>query len=419
MDANARPREDFLSVGGDGARPADGVPGVWTRSEDAFICSLDPLQATHRLEALPMMNARGDVAAVVGLLRDLVGTGLRVDRLSVFECCAAMRDIGICLGSIKRFGLEPQEAVAGLAPVLLQLGRRSDLPPRDNVLHYTVWNPSGAAQRRYTRLAAERCLVDSVRQALPDLQAAIGPLLGLRDLSVRSRAFGLCCDEVLDRLQRLIQAIVYARKTVSPIVFARDLRPYFEPIRVGAQAFKGPGAVEMPLFLLDHLLWSANCTCPEVVEFKETYLPDQRHCFREIYHQVKGDGAVLDRLVAELGEQTGARLEISMKAAEIPVVAANLGKLRRLFSSLLSFRAPHLRMAEVAYGAQSGTDFDKGSGGFPPSVLAILIEETRAARSRLDRLIAFCGVKAPGARSSADPSLGETASQVSAQGTHR
>ncbi|MFP3335605.1 DUF1864 family protein, partial [Pseudomonas sp. SIMBA_064] len=72
------------------------------------------------------------------------------------EAAAAMRDIGFFLGSLKRHGHEPADAVPGLEPVLLDLARATDLPPRETLLHVTVWNPAAAdAQRSYTGLPDE------------------------------------------------------------------------------------------------------------------------------------------------------------------------------------------------------------------------------------------------------------------------
>ena len=339
----------------------------------AAVAACDPLQARSLVLQLPGLNRKKDVHGIVGLLRELLPARGVSSGWGFVEAAAAMRDIGFFLGSLKRHGLEPADAVPGLEPVLLDLARETDLPPRETLLHVTVWNPAAAdAQRSYTGLRDEAHLLESVRISMAALEAAIALTVELTDVPLRSPAFAQGCNALADYLQKMVDSIVYAYRFISVQVFYDELRPFYEPIRFDGQNYLGPGAVEMPLFVLEHVLWGAQSDHQGYREFKETYLPYVLPAFRAIYARFAGRPALVDRV---LGEAQAAR-------ARGEPVQAGLAALDRVFEVLLRFRAPHGKLAERAYEVgRSGPTI--GSGGYAPSMLGDLLTLTRAARSRV------------------------------------
>jgi hypothetical protein len=331
------------------------------------------LQARAFVLQLPGLNRKKDVPGIVGLLRQFLPVHGVPSGWGFVEAAAAMRDIGFFLGSLKRHGHEPVDAVPGLEPVLLDLARATDLPPRETLLHVTVWNPASAdAQRSYTGLPDEAHLLESVRISMADLEAAIAVSVELSEVPLRSPAYAKGCDELAAHLHKMVESIVYAYRFISVQVFYDELRPYYEPIRVGGQSYLGPGAVEMPLFVLEHVVWGSQSDHHGYREFKETYLPYVLPAFREVYARFAGAPALIDRALAQ-AQALGARGE---------PVRSGLAALDRVFEVLLRFRAPHLKLAERAYEAgRSGPAI--GSGGYAPSMLGDLLTLTRAARSRL------------------------------------
>ncbi|MDN7908900.1 monodechloroaminopyrrolnitrin synthase PrnB family protein [Burkholderia cepacia] len=339
----------------------------------AAVAACDPLRARALVLQLPGLNRQKDVPGIVGLLREFLPVRGVPAGWGFVEAAAAMRDIGFFLGSLKRHGHEPVDAVPGLEPVLLDLARVTGLPPRETLLHVTVWNPAAAdAQRSYTGLRDEAHLLESVRISMAALEAAIGMTVELYDVPLRSPSFAEGCDELADYLHKMVESIVYAYRYISVQVFYDELRPYYEPIRVGGRSYLGPGAVEMPLFVLEHVLWGSQSDHPGYREFKETYLPYVLPAFGAIYARFAGAPSLVDRVLDEV-QATGARGE--------PVVAG-LAALDRVFEILLRFRAPHVKLAERAYEVgRSGPTI--GSGGYAPSMLGDLLTLTRAVRSRL------------------------------------
>lgn len=339
----------------------------------AAVAACDPLQARSLVLQLPGLNRNKDVPGIVGLLREFLPLRGVPSGWGFVEAAAAMRDIGFFLGSLKRHGHEPADVVPGLEPVLLDLARMTDLPPRETLLHVTVWNPAAAdAQRSYTGLSDEAHLLESVRISMAALEAAIAVTVELHDVPLRSPAFAQGCDELAAYLQKMVESIVYAYRFISPQVFYDELRPFYEPIRIGGQSYLGPGAVEMPLFVLDHVLWGSQSDHQAYREFKETYLPYVLPAYRAVYARFAGRPSLVDRAIGE-ARAAGAQGE---------PVRAGLAALNRIFVVLLRFRAPHVQLAERVYEVgRSGPAI--GSGGYAPSMLGDLATLTLAARSRI------------------------------------
>ncbi len=337
------------------------------------IALLDPLEACALVRQLPALNRAANVEGLVQLLRDLCKKAGRLHWGSFEQAAAAMRDFGVCLGSLKRHGHEPLALVPQLEPVLRRLGKCTGLPPRDTLLHYTVWNPPGDRLRTYTGLPDEVQLIQSVRLAIPPLEWTLLRLAELHTVPLRAPDFVPLCTQVLSGLRQLVDSIVHAHRYVSPHIFASELRSYYDPILIGGKQYLGPGAVEMPLFVLDHLLWGSNSREAGYVAFKELYVPYILPELRTLYRRHAGQPSLVDRVLDEV------------HTLDEPDDTARAGvhTLRALLDMLIRFRAPHLKLAEKSYNAESGNPRQVGSGGFTLDMLAELLRLSREARARL------------------------------------
>ena len=157
------------------------------------ISPLDPLCADTQLAQLPDWNEARDVNAMAGALADLAPSEAQAGALGPFEACAALRDLGMLLGSLKRHGVEPAEAVPSAVPALLILGRICGMVPRDTVYHYGPWNPTGVRQRCFTRDSNEDGLIHCVRAAAPGVESCIQALVEARASEPDSPLFADGC----------------------------------------------------------------------------------------------------------------------------------------------------------------------------------------------------------------------------------
>src|SRR5690606_42072925 len=77
---------------------------------DEHVAALDPLDFDRRVGDLWRMNADADAKWLVTVLRDVTPAATDVADLGTAECLAAMRDLGMVIGSVKRHGRQPLDA---------------------------------------------------------------------------------------------------------------------------------------------------------------------------------------------------------------------------------------------------------------------------------------------------------------------
>jgi monodechloroaminopyrrolnitrin synthase len=334
----------------------------WLRNNEA-IHELDPLLFDDRISQLHQLNRSGNTKEIIQLLYTLLPVPDALDLYSYDQAIAAMRDLGIFIGILKKHGIEPVEVVPELEYVLLVLMVKTDLPPRDTLLHYSVWNPGGDRIRTYTGLEDEKCLIESVKMALPDLMEAIVQLEAMHAMDLQGSDFELQCLQLREKIESMVRGVVHAKRNVSPAVFANELRFYYDPIKVDYnKSYLGPGAVEMPMFVFDHLLWNCDCEDTTYTAFKEGYLPYNLQFIRETYWRFKNKPSLLSRIEKNLRNSPTFQ---NYRAAQAAL---------ELFTVLKSFRMPHKKMAEQAYAHSGEHQRTSGSGGYTVDILQHIIK---------------------------------------------
>ena len=344
---------------------ADHVDGV-------EIARLDPLGADCFLSRLPEINRNGHLGALTAFLADVASTDGVMD-FDADNARAAMRDVGMVLGSIRRHGRQPCELVPQIEPVLLTWGHTTELVPRDTVVHYGAWNPVGDRERTYTGDPQESALIDSVRQA-----ADLIPAMAIWVATAHSRGWGTpksiaALEVAATHFDTYCANFEVVRTTVTPEFFAENLRPYFEPITIAGRTFNGPAAAYLPLYLVDELVWGES----------------QGAHAEMIDHAVQYGQPLWSGLVEELRRHTPMSVEFiaDLKRAGHPdalereaLIAAHI------INRLVQFRGRHSALAERAYNAAI-TEFQQGSGGYSPDMLRQITRATINARRQIDRAL--------------------------------
>ncbi|GAA4899812.1 monodechloroaminopyrrolnitrin synthase PrnB family protein [Streptomyces coeruleoprunus] len=347
-------------------------PGLVTCAEPRYriaeIRAADPLGADALLAAVPAMNRDADVAALTVALRALVPELDRVDEWSVVDALAAMRDLGLLLGSLKRHGTEPLAAVPEALPVLQELGRRTDMVPRDTVHHYTTWNPLGRRRRTYTGAEMEAHLQDAVRMVFPALVAALDTCGRLARLEPYDPGFALALDRTAQHVQSMVDSIDFTVSHVTPEFFARTLRPYFEEIDIDGRAHLGPAAAQVPLWLVDLTLWQCDRSDPRYDAFLAESVPYSLPSWRAFHAAHRGGVSAVGKLAAALSWETAHRVP--------PRLTASALSLARVLRILKTFRARHLGIARKAYRDDLRL-YEAGSGGAPVALLRTVLDLTR------------------------------------------
>lgn len=350
---------------------------TWTTVNNRHVAELDPLRADVLMHDVPRLNAAGDLERLGALLAILCERA-EVESRSHDELLAIVRDLGIVAGSIRRHGHSPTELVPELERVLLKAAELTDLPARDTLMHYTVWNPPGPRQRTYTGHAQEPSLIESMRISVPAISAAARGLYRIRGMSLRNRKALQLARSIAQRLKVFLSGLNYSKNHVSPEVFITDFRPYFEPFEVGGCELRGPGAVAMPLHIFDFLLWGSSEPCEEYQLFTADYIPYNLSEFRHYYLHARNTPSLLDRLEEESSRSAEDAQEF------LPLISA----VEVWFRRLRGFRGAHLKYATKAYHGGTAHSFKSGSGGHTTFDISVIARLTEKHAARVESLLA-------------------------------
>jgi hypothetical protein len=346
---------------------------------DEHVRALDPIRFDRLLPTVWKANAAGDVRTLLWMTREVLPSMADVERMSVAETLATMRDLGILLGSIKRNGAEPVLEVSALEGVLRLIARRSGLIPRDTIHHYIRWNPTGRRERMYTGLPMERLLMAAVRISLPRLSDAVDQCAVLDSADPGDLAFALAANELAALVGCIEDSIDMVLASVTPEFFAGTMRPYFEEIRVGKEVYLGPAAAHVPLSVVDLLVWACDHSGDEYLEFADDSIVYGLARWKPLHGRWRRTRSLVTRVTEELERRTvEEKLSLGMYASA--------EALCRTMRSLMVFRGKHLTIAKKAYAADIGL-YDLGSGGGSVAMLEAITDTTRAMSTLLRRSI--------------------------------
>ncbi|MET8509119.1 monodechloroaminopyrrolnitrin synthase PrnB family protein [Streptomyces sp. NPDC004787] len=335
---------------------------------------LDPLILDHQLSKIPSINRSGDVAYLLSILRDALPESAAVASMATAESVAAMRDIGMFIGSIRRHGVSPLEEIPQLVPVLDILGKQTNMIPRDTVYHYTMWNPEGSRERLYTGDAMEQALISAVRSCLPNLAKSIEIISRIAGLEPYEKPLADSLKELTPLLGSVDAAMAGVMSDVSPVFFARTLRPYFEDLAIDGTIFMGPAAAHIPISLIDLALWASDCEgsdsyrafCREVAQHT---LPQWRTLYAEW-----GNGKSIATRISEALSASKGNPEKSLMESAVA--------LSQSLRALARFRGKHLVIARRAYD-EDVRIYSLGSGGASINLLEEISSLTRANAASL------------------------------------
>ncbi|MDN8617322.1 monodechloroaminopyrrolnitrin synthase PrnB family protein [Variovorax ginsengisoli] len=334
--------------------------------ETTAIQALDPLLLDGSVVSIQQANAHGDKRFLTQLLVQLSSSLANLELGSEAAALAAMRDVGIVLGSLKRHGLEPISAVPQIEPLLAQLGEFCAMVPRDTVLHYTSWNPDGPRRRAYTDDAQERLLQAAVVKVFPSLSASLCISEWLRDIGPQDARCAPLVDSLHDLATVMVDSIDGVVKDVSPVFFARTLRPYFEDINIRGRAYLGPAAAQAPLWLIDLCIWASDRSSEGYRGFLDASVPYCLPSWRSYYEQLGTRESLVSRL---------RRCLENPEAAQDHNVLRSAASVARLLRMLKTFRGRHLGLARKAYAPEVRL-YDEGSGGAPIALLQEILDLT-------------------------------------------
>lgn len=330
------------------------------------IKSLEPLNVDELFTTVPAANAAGDRVHLISVLERMCAAAVQVKFENPETAHAVMRDIGIVLGSLKRHGIEPTVAVPKLEPLLTSLGEMADMVPRDTVHHYTSWNPDGARRRTYTSDPQERTLQEAVVAVFPHLSASLVLSEELNAQTPYDARFAPLVASLTSEAKSMISSIDDVVRRVSPQFFAQTLRPFFEEVTVAGNAYLGPAAAQVPLWLIDLCLWASDRNNAEYEAFLFESIKYSLPPWRAFFYRHRNTESVVTRI---------SRILEDPENRDDPNVLRSAESVAALLRTLKVFRGRHLGIARAAYSDELRL-YDKGSGGAPVALLKSILNLT-------------------------------------------
>lgn len=340
----------------------------WTLSfsNSQVIRNIDPLGFDEWLQIVPAANANQDTNTLVALLSLLARRASNALWSAPEFAHASVRDIGIVIGSLKRHGIEPMQAVPSAEKFLLGYSNQCDAVPRDTLHHYTLWNPIDRRRRTYTEDQQERKLQDSVSFVLPYFGTAVAACSSLCELDPRDSQFTSMVGVLSQATRKVIDSIDTVVAEVSPHFFARQLRPYFEEILIGKKNYFGPAASQIPLWLIDVCVWASDRNHPEYQSFLLESLKYNPPSWRALYQKHAGRRSLVSKIESLLSDKDFQNSKQLLRSAT---------SLIELLHFLKIFRGRHMSIAKRAYDPEVAL-YSHGSGGGPLDLLRRILRLT-------------------------------------------
>lgn len=342
---------------------------------DKQVQALDPLEADNLIKLLPKINDTNDLHSLTDLGTILVKRteALFTKTNSLAQNMAMLRDLGMVAASLVRHGLTIGH-VAGLEEALYCLGNATDEVPRDSVFSYGPRNPQTPDRmRRFTSTQKEKVFIEAFSSGMEKLSCTIVSLESAL-LTDDPEAMALHIEQASSNFDAMIRAIVAVHRAIPPEVFTRQLRPYFDPVTVHNIDYLAPGGAQMPVIIIDKLLWGLDQYSPALeLYFKEnlTYHPALYRKYWEELSQTHSDS-----LITKVEHMVIENPASAQKAA---------AALMKFVNTLIRFRVPHLKVANDNFRLRDEDGL--GSGGYQPTILETLLEKTKDARTRLQALL--------------------------------
>ncbi|WP_079408582.1 monodechloroaminopyrrolnitrin synthase PrnB family protein [Streptomyces sp. 3211] len=334
---------------------------------NAAITSRDPLNLDQFLGKLPLLNEVADIRPIRAEVERLIPSLEQASRLSYVDALAAMRDIGMIVGSLQRHESHDPFADLDLQRAMLELGRRTGMVPRDTVLHYCWWNPTGSRMRTFTGDERERRLIQATAIALKDIETAARNLVRLPELNISDPEYAIRCRTAGQSIHEAAQTVHLSRSGLDARHFAVELRPYYEPIQIAGKEYDAPAAAQVPLYLIDQMMWGHGEPEVDLYSLRDGLSRYGLPIWRETFLDSLTRKPLIKQMIQEIEASTPWDNGPAQRSAEGLLLVAQ---------ALLTFRGRHIRLVKAAYDSQISR-YAAGSSGATPDLLQKLITATR------------------------------------------
>lgn len=345
---------------------------------DQNVATLDPLGLnTFFAKFFPEMSEKGKVQQLVDFITMHIHQfgHDRLLALSDTEAMAATRDLAMFASAFVRWG-NPVSKVPVVERLLENLARKTQEVPADTVFSYGSRNPRGETMRRFTTIKEELVFIEAFTKGMEELPVCLAGLEHLSHVSVFDPIYPLVVSEVRTGFSNMVREITVVRQRVPPEIFTKELRPFFEPKTIAGKVYFAPGGAQMPVTMMDLMLWGVEETSNEYVRYLNENVQYLPRAMRSKIGLVMRNPSIVKSIETVCGENASSKIP----QAAIPSIDAVCS----LLTEMEKFRYPHLAVAQA--NMKIRTKGAVGSGGYDTAILEYLIARTGSAKGRLATL---------------------------------
>lgn len=344
---------------------------------DQSVSMLDPLDFDKYFinGNFSKLATSDDVGSLLVFLSDVVGviTLESIKSLDEVSAMAAARDLNMVASVVTKFGV-PMHQFPHLEELLLILAEKTNEVPTDTVFGYGSRNPVGSRQRSFTRTEEETLFIESFSAGMNGLVATLAGLETVQSMRISDSRYASLVKESVQYLKDMQEAILRVRKHITPDFFTNRLRPFFDPKSLRGQTYFAAGGAQMPVTMIDLLLWGIEDLDRTYVGYRNENLRYLPRSYRSKVEVIMGLPSILESFRTQTGR--------SIPSSSIPVVISSIESLQELADQLIRFRGPHLSVAKANMKIRAQGSV--GSGGYDVMILQYLINKTKYFKSQLD-----------------------------------
>lgn len=331
------------------------------------ISELDSLQLDEFLLKLPIINENKDVKQLYLILEQALNNFDEIENLNLNNAHAALRDLGFIMSSIRRFGLQPIETHPKLEQVLNKIQKITNTIPRETSYHYGICNPEGKRQRVFTLHKDEIGLIEGVRIFAVGLERVLMSLKTVEKAIIKKEKLSVSfLTNLLEDFRKVLSDVGEAMRKINPKTFSYEIRPFFDPIIINGVSYVGPGGGQVPLLLIDNLLFAFDLPENHIYKvFSEEGIKFLTPELIKLYDTEKGHSTILSLCKNDTQEEI-------------------IDFLNDFLNELIRYRQVHYLVAKSALSKANRGNYETGSAGYRLEMVYQTLQATKEAKRKLN-----------------------------------
>jgi hypothetical protein len=327
------------------------------------ISELDPLELDEDYLQLPQINQNKDVVSLLQLLQKCKSGVKNCDLSNTSICHAILRDIGFIISSLRRLDIQAVEKDLELTNILLNISKTIGMVPRETSYHYGLCNPANSRIRTFTSYKDELGLINGVKIFAEGLEKILLDLIEVKNLIINDRnADIILLDKTLSDFRKVLNDAGESMKQIDPKIFSYELRPFFDQININNIAYVGPGGGQVPLLIIDNLLFGFNLPYNHVYRvFSEDGIKYLTPELKVLYQSQKTESTIVD---------------VCNKHTNKSILTF----LHEFLNELIRYRQVHYLIAKSALSKENRGNYETGSAGYRLEMVQETLSATKDAK---------------------------------------